>query len=83
MITWIYQIILKVCKFADEHRTAFDVSVGGSIGLFPTLARYWEHLTQEENLFHFYDGLLHTVGNTLAGAVVLWLAHKFLKPKKK
>jgi hypothetical protein len=83
MITWIYEGILRLCKFADDHRTAFDVMAGGSLGFFPTIIKYWEHLTQEENLFHFYDGVLNTIVNTTVGALVLWIAHKFLKPKKK
>jgi hypothetical protein len=78
MTNWIYEGILKICKFSEDHRTAFDVWVGGSIGFFPTLYKYWDHLTQEENLFHFYDGLLTTIVNTGVGAIVLWVAHKFL-----
>lgn len=76
--------IIKIKDFIEEHKTAFDISVGGSIGFVPSLIKYWEHFLQEENLFHFYDGLTNTFFNTLMGAAVLWVVHRFIfKAKKK
>ena len=79
----IIETLIKIKEYAEEHKTAFDFSVGGSIGFFTSLAHYWNHFTMEENLFHFYDGILKTAGNTITGAILLWLIHKLLPKSKK
>jgi hypothetical protein len=83
MITWIYEGILRLCKFADDHRTFCDLGLGGLGGLVHGVVRYWHHFTQEDNLFIFIDGIVRIAAHTIVGAVVLFLAHKFLKPEKK
>lgn len=75
--------LLKIKDFADQHRTAFDFSVGGSIGFIPSIIKYWEHFTMEESQFHFWDGIVNTAANAVVGAVVLWVLHRFILKKKK
>jgi hypothetical protein len=78
-----YEILLKAKEIIDEHRTAFDISIGGGVGFFPSIVKYWEHFTQQENQFHFYDGIVNTIVNTLVGAFILWMVHKFVLKTKK
>ena len=79
MINW----VSKIKEFADEHKTAFDLSVGSGIGFFPSIVKYWEHFTTEENQFHFWDGVVNTAGNTITGALILWVIHTFILKKNK
>jgi hypothetical protein len=83
MINWIYEVILRIYKFADENRTAFDLSLGGLMGLVSGLVDYWKHWTQPEIQFHFWDGVVGTVSQTVVGAIILLLIHRFFPKAKK
>jgi hypothetical protein len=76
-------IIEKIQKYVEDHKSTFDLLVGGGIGAGTGVSHYWQHFVEPENLYKLYDGIFNTTIHTIIGAVLLFLLHKYVLKQKK
>jgi hypothetical protein len=69
----------KIKHFLDSHK---ELLAGGTIGAGTSAGHYWEHFTQDENLYKLYDAGISTVIHTVIGAVLLWILRKYVFKNK-
>jgi uncharacterized membrane protein YkvI len=75
--------INKVKEWLETHKSHVDAGIGGVIGGGTATGHYWDHFTEPENLFKFYDAMLSTGMHTIIGAFLLWALRRYVFKHKK